>query len=174
MRPRLARGGRAIEVSYTRRVSERSGDDDGGRRSLGSLVEWARGREEIRYLVVAGCTSLGYLGLVAALLGVFRWYMVAIVVAQVITIAIAFPVYRKLIFRSTGPWRADLPRFVGVWTGGFLAGIVATPLLVELTTLRPLVAQVIAVATVAVLSYAGHHFISFRHRVRAEAGHGDR
>ena len=83
--------GRPSGASYTRRVSERSGDDD-SRRSPGSLVEWARSREEIRYLVVAGCTSLGYLGLVAALLGVFRWYMVAIVVAQVITIAVAFPV----------------------------------------------------------------------------------
>ena len=84
-----------------------------------------------------------------------------------ITVAVAFPVYRRLIFRSTGPWRADLPRFVAVWTGGFVAGIVATPLLVELTPLQPLAAQVIAVAAVALLSYAGHHFVSFRHRVRA-------
>lgn len=168
----MSADGRASEVSYTRRVSERS-RDDGGLRSLASLVHWARGREEIRYLVVAGCTSLGYLALVAVLLGMVRWYMVAIVIAQVITIAIAFPVYRKLIFRSTGSWRADLPRFVAVWTGGFLAGIVATPLLVELTPLQPLVAQAIAVAAVAVLSYAGHHFISFRHKVRASDGARD-
>ena len=164
--------GRPSGASYTRRVSERSGDV-GGRRSLGALVHWARSREEIRYLVVAGCTSLGYLGLVAVLLGMVRWYMVAIVIAQVATIAIAFPVYRKLIFRSTGPWRADLPRFVAVWTGGFLAGIVATPLLVELTPLQPLVAQVLAVAAVAVLSYASHHFISFRHKVRAGDGYDE-
>lgn len=153
--------------SYTQRVSERTGEED-ERQSLRSLVQWARGREEIRYLVVAGCTSLGYLGLVAALLGLVRWYMVAIVIAQVITIAVAFPVYRKLIFRSGRPWRTDLPRFVAVWTGGFSAGIVATPLLVELTPLRPLVAQVIAVGAVAVLSYGGHRFFSFRsHRSRA-------
>jgi putative flippase GtrA len=130
-------------------------------RSIPSLVRTAAQNEQIRYLAVAGSTTLVYLGLLAALLTVLP-YMLAILVAQAVIISVAFPTYRRLIFRSTRPWRLDLPRFVGVWAGGFLAGVVATPLLVELVGMPPLPAQVLAVVVVAVLSYLGHRFISFR------------
>jgi putative flippase GtrA len=130
-------------------------------RSIPSLVRTAAQNEQIRYLAVAGSTTLVYLGLLAALLTVLP-YMLAILVAQAVIISVAFPTYRRLIFRSTRPWRQDLPRLVGVWGGGFLAGVVATPLLVELVGMPPLPAQVLAVVVVAVLSYLGHRFISFR------------
>jgi putative flippase GtrA len=130
-------------------------------RSIPSLVRTAAQNEQIRYLAVAGSTTLVYLGLLAALLTVLP-YMLAILVAQAVIISVAFPTYRRLIFRSTRPWRQDLPRVVGVWAGGFLAGVVATPLLVELVGMPPLPAQVLAVVVVAVLSYLGHRFISFR------------
>jgi putative flippase GtrA len=130
-------------------------------RSIPSLVRTAAQNEQIRYLAVAGSTTLVYLGLLAALLTVLP-YMLAILVAQAVIISVAFPTYRRLIFRSTRPGRLDLPRLVGVWAGGFLAGVVATPLLVELVGMPPLPAQVLAVVVVAVLSYLGHRFISFR------------
>ena len=126
------------------------------------FVHSALKREEIRYLVVAGSTAACYLGLLAALLATDLPYMIAILIAQVIIFSVAFPVYRRLIFRSTGRWQSDLLRFVGVWSGGFIAGIVATPALVEFAGQPPLLAQVIAVAAVAVMSYLGHKFVSFR------------
>ena len=129
---------------------------------LTSLVESALEREEIRYLFVAGSTAVCYLAILAALLATDLPYMIAILITQVIIFSVAFPVYRRLIFRSTGRWQSDLPRFVGVWSGGFIAGIVATPALVELAGQPPLLAQVIAVAVVAVLTYLGHKFVSFR------------
>ena len=128
------------------------------------LVRRALEREEVRYLVVAGSVAAFYLSVVALLLAISVQYMIAILIAQAVTISMAFPTYRRLIFRSAGPWRRDLPRFVGVWAGGFLAGVVATPALVELAGLDPLLAQVIAVVAVAVLSYLGHRFVSFRDR----------
>jgi putative flippase GtrA len=127
-----------------------------------ALVRAAYANEQIRYLLVAGTTTLLYLGLLAALLATGLPYMVAILIAQAVIISVAFPTYRRLIFRSTRPWRQDLPRFVGVWGGGFVAGLVATPLLVELAGIPPLPAQVLAVVVVAVLSYLGHRYISFR------------
>ena len=129
---------------------------------LTGLAHSAFQREEIRYLVVAGSTAACYLGILAALLATGLPYMIAILITQAIIFSVAFPVYRKLIFRSTGRWQSDLPRFVGVWSGGFIAGIVATPALVELAGQPPLLAQVIAVAVVAVLTYLGHKFVSFR------------
>lgn len=129
---------------------------------LADLSRNAFRREETRYLVVAGSTTLCYLAVLAGLLATGLQYMIAILAAQAIIISVAFPTYRRLIFRSSGRWQHDLPRFVGVWSGGFFAGIVATPALVELAGLAPLVAQVIAVGAVAVLSYLGHKFVSFR------------
>lgn len=129
---------------------------------IGDLLRSAREREELRYLVVAGTTTLCYLGIFALLLTTALPYMVAILIAQAVIISVAFPTYRRLIFRSNGSWRRDLPRFVSVWASGFVAGIVVTPALVELAGLPPFLAQVIAVVAVAVLSYLGHHLISFR------------
>jgi putative flippase GtrA len=130
--------------------------------AVNDLVHGALGREEVRYLLVAGSTALGYLIALAALLATGLPYMVAIMIDQAITFSVAFPVYRRVIFRSTGRWQSDLLRFVGVWSGGLIAGIVATPVLVELAGQPPLVAQIIAVAVVAVLTFLGHKFVSFR------------
>jgi putative flippase GtrA len=129
---------------------------------LAGLRNSALKREEIRYLLVAGSTAACYLGILAALLATDLPYMIAILITQVIIFSVAFPVYRRLIFRSTGRWQSDLARFAGVWSGGFIAGILATPALVEFAGQPPLLAQVIAVAVVAVLSYLGHKFVSFR------------
>jgi putative flippase GtrA len=129
---------------------------------LTALVQKALNEEGIRYLLVAGSTTVCYLGILAALLATGLAYMIAILIAQAIIISLAFPIYRRVIFRSTGRWQSDFPRFVGVWSGGLIAGIIATPALVELADQPPLVAQVIAVAVVAVLSYLGHKFVSFR------------
>ncbi|MGP7960245.1 GtrA family protein [Sanguibacter sp. A247] len=118
----------------------------------------------MRYLLVAGTTSLVYIGVLALLLTTRLHYFVAILTAQVIIVSIAFPAYRTLIFRSEGPWFPDFIRFLGVWSSGAVAGIVATPALVEIVGWHPLVAQVVAIVVVAVLSYLGHRFVSFRHR----------
>ena len=119
-------------------------------------------RQEIRYLLVAGTTTLVYLGIFAAFLTALP-YMWALLAAHACAISIAFPVYRRLVFRSTARWQRDLPRFVSVWGGGFVAGLVGTPALVELAGMHPLAAQVLTVAVVAVASYLGHRFFSFRH-----------
>ncbi|WP_431473297.1 hypothetical protein [Ornithinimicrobium sp. W1665] len=46
----------------------------------------------------------------------------------------------------------------------------ATPALVELAGIAPLPAQVVAIAVVAVGSYLGHRYVSFRHRDRTAGG----
>lgn len=130
----------------------------------GRLLARLLSTEQGRYLVVAGSVSGGYLVLVAVGLAAGLPYLLAIALAQAVTIACAFPLYRRLVFRSHGPWRPELGRFLSVWSGGMVAGFIATPLLVELTPIPPLVAQVIAVVVVAVASFLGHRFVSFRHR----------
>ncbi len=116
----------------------------------------------IRYLVVAGTTSLFYLGLVALGLVLGWYYILVILIAQAITIACAFPVYRTVIFQSHGRVLTDFVRFLSVWLSGLIAGLVLTPLLVEVLHWQPFIAQVIAVAVVSIASFLGHRFFSFR------------
>lgn len=120
--------------------------------------------QPVRYLAVAGGVILLYLGLYSGgvLLGVH--YFFSILIAQFITISVAFPLYRTVVFDSTGRILTDFVRFLSVWTTGAIAGIVATPLLVEVARIDPITAQVMAVVVVGVGSFLAHKFFSFRGR----------
>ncbi|MEO6018620.1 MAG: GtrA family protein [Knoellia sp.] len=134
------------------------------------LASQAWALHQFRYLVVAGTTQVGYLALVVLGYVVMGWhYMIAILVAQVITIAAAFPAYRHVIFASQGRVRTDFVRFISVWASGAAAGVVLTPLLVEGFGMNPVVAQVLAIVVVAGGSYLGHRFFSFRSPPRAHS-----
>jgi putative flippase GtrA len=136
---------------------------------LGRLLRTEQGR----YLAVAGATATGYLALVAAGLQAGLPYMLAIGAAQVVTISCAFPAYRVLVFRSHGRVLGDFWRFLSVWSGGLVASFLGTPFLVELFGMPPLAAQIVAVVVVALGSYLGHKFFSFRHRDSAVSGPPD-
>lgn len=129
-----------------------------------SVVRRLWARKEVRYLLVAGTTQVVYLGTFALGLLAGWHYMLAIGVAQVLTIAAAFPAYRTIVFESAGRIGTDFIRFISVWAGGAVAGIVLTPALVELGGVHPFVAQLIAIVLVAVGSFLGHRYFSFRHQ----------
>jgi putative flippase GtrA len=136
---------------------------------VGLLLRRLLSTEQGRYLVVAGTVSLGYLGLVAIGLAAGLPYMLAIALAQAVTIACAFPAYRTLVFRSSGPMGSEFRRFLSVWSGCLVVTFGATPLLVELASTPPFLAQVVLVAVVPVGSFLGHRFFGFRHRHRPPA-----
>lgn len=132
-------------------------------RQFGPLPRLLR-THQVRYVMVAGCVAVGYLGVLAGGLALGWHYMLAIVVAQAITILCAFPAYRNFVFESQQSVASDFVRFLSVWSTGAVAGFLATPLLVEIVGLEPLIAQIIAIVVVAVGSYLGHRFFSFRPR----------
>jgi len=117
-----------------------------------------------RYGICAGSVALLYVFVYWVGLRLGLHYFVAILVAQVIAISVAFPLYRAFVFASTGSLRSDLIRFLGVWTGGALAGLVATPILVELFRVDPFWAQVFAIVVVSVGSFLAHRFFTFARR----------
>jgi putative flippase GtrA len=78
-----------------------------------------------------------------------------------------------LVFRSHGRVLGDFWRFLSVWSGGLVASFLGTPFLVELFGMPPLAAQIVAVVVVALGSYLGHKFFSFRHRDSAVSGPPD-
>lgn len=123
--------------------------------------------QPVRYLLVAGIAALFYLAVLALGLALGLHYLVAILIAQVVTIGCAFPAYRTFVFQSRGRVLTDFVRFLSVWVSGAIAGILVTPLLVELLGWHPLVAQVVAIVVVSVASFLGHRFFSFRDRARS-------
>jgi putative flippase GtrA len=130
------------------------------------LIRAFLGDERGRYLLAGGSGALLYLGMFA--LGLHLWprvgYLWIVLLAQAVLLSVAFPVYRRFVFRSHGRVHTDFLRFLSVWSGGLFASFVGVPFLVEAFGLPPLVSQVAAVVIVAVLSYLGHSFVSFRHR----------
>lgn len=119
---------------------------------------------QARYLVVAGCTTLFYLAVVWVGLRVGLPYMAAILTGHGMTIPLAFPLYRRLVFESVGRVVADFGKFLTVWGTGGVAGLVGTPFLVEVCRAPAFPAHVAVIVLVAVGSYLGHRFWTFRHR----------
>jgi putative flippase GtrA len=131
---------------------------------LQGLVRAVLADERGRYLVAGGSCSLLYL--VVFGLGLHAWphagYLWIVLLAQVVAISVAFPVYRRFVFRSRGRLVPDFARFLSVWSGGLLASFVGVPFLVEAFGVPPLPGQIAAVVIVALLSYLGHRYVSFR------------
>ncbi len=117
-----------------------------------------------RYLLAGGLITLFYLGVYAFLLWINVFYFIAILCAQIVTIAIAFPTYRRFVFGPGVSVLRDLLRFLGVWVGGAIAGLIVTPLLVELLNWNPFVSQVASIVVVTILNFVIHRFWTFAPR----------
>jgi putative flippase GtrA len=120
--------------------------------------------ERGRYLLAGGSCSVLYLVVFAA--GLRGWphvgYLWIVLLAQAVTISVAFPVYRRFVFRSHGRVVPDFARFMSVWVAGLVASVVGVPVLVEFFGVDPLIGQVAAVVVLPVVNYLGHRFLSFR------------
>jgi putative flippase GtrA len=134
-----------------------------------------------RFLLVGGFNTLfGY-----AVFAVLNWaltrlpygYLVATLLADLISITVAFLGYKWFVFRTKGHYLHEWVRCVGVYGTSILLGLAGMAILVPLLRrhmARPqaasyLAAGVMMVATVA-FSFFGHKNISFRQRL----GPGDK
>lgn len=120
--------------------------------------------EAARYLLAGGLVTGFYLAIYALLLWLDVHYFIAILIAQVLTIAIAFPIYRRFVFGPGVSLLRDFVRFLTVWVGGAVAGLIGTPLLVELLSWNPFLGQLVAILIVTVVNFAVHRFWTFAPR----------
>lgn len=118
----------------------------------------------VRYALSGVLAQVLYLGLIAGGLAAGLHYLVAIVAAQAVVLAVSFPVYRRRVFRSTGPVGRQLVTFLGVWGVGAAMSLVGVPLLVEVAGLHPLLAQVVVLGVIFVFSFVSHQQVTFRQR----------
>ena len=123
--------------------------------------------QRVAFLVVGGInTVVGLLAFAAflVLLGQQR-YLTVLVCAHVVSVLIAFVLYRFVVFRVKGHLLADLWRFETVYLSALAVNLVLLPLLVELAHLPVLLAQALIVVVTSVMSWLGHKNYSFRRRL---------
>lgn len=128
------------------------------------------GGQGLRYLLAGGVITLFYLSVYGLLLWSDVHYFGAIVAAQSMTIVVAFPLYRRFVFGPGESVVGDFVRFLSVWVGGAVAGLIGTPLLVELLSWSPFLGQVIAIVVVTLANFVLHRVWTFAPRQKGDDG----
>lgn len=119
----------------------------------------------LRFLVVGGFnTAFGFVCFVVLHLTVGQavHYLGVLLLAHLLSVAVAFVLYRTLVFKVHGRLLGDLWRFWSVYLVALAVNGAALPLLVELIGLPVLVAQGAVLLGTVVLSFVGHSRFSFR------------
>ncbi len=128
-------------------------------------------RQELAFAVVGAVNTALGMGLTVmwlAILGASVPPAVAVVLAYAISIVIAFLLHRTLVFRVRGHAVRDFVRFVGVNSGGLLMNMALLSLAVSVLHLPSKPSAVVVMGLVAVASYFGHRYISFRREPTAQ------
>ncbi|MEV5649916.1 GtrA family protein [Nocardia sp. NPDC052254] len=132
-------------------------------------------RQEIAFAAVGAANTL--LGMVATIVWLKvlpdSWPpAVAVALAYCISIVFAFFGHRNLVFRVRGHLLGDFLRFVAVNSGGLVLNMAGVQLAVGVLDLPETPATVVVMGLVAIVSYFGHRYISFRRAAEPPTGSG--
>lgn len=130
-----------------------------------SLVRRTLADQRFRFLLVGGTNVLqgiGWFAVLQPLLGDYLPYILVLVLVYVISIPIGFSLYRALVFKTGGPWPAELARFTLVQAASFAVNTAALPFFHEVLGVPLLIAQALSICVVVVFNYVGHNYFSFR------------
>ena len=93
-------------------------------------------------------------------------YMVALLIAQVVSTAFAFLTYKLVVFQTQGRTGRELFRFLSFYLANYAVNWAALPLLVEAAHLPPIVAQLGFTFSLAAASWFWHNRVTFNRAVR--------
>ncbi|MEV6064460.1 GtrA family protein [Nocardia asteroides] len=121
-------------------------------------------RQELAFAIVGGFNTL--LGMALAVF----WLSVlgdgrpglAVVLAYAVSTVVAFVLHRTLVFRVRGHVLRDFVAFCGVNAGGLVLNVILVEVAVTALGFPAAPASVVVMGLVAVLSFFGHRYISFR------------
>ena len=123
-----------------------------------------RRREQLLYLVVGAWNTVFGYGVWAVMqyvLGDTVNYLVIVALSWSIAVLNAYVGYRYVVFRSRGPVRTELPRFVTVYLATLIANLALLPIALRVLPFSIYVDQALVLAIVIVGSYLGHRYYSF-------------
>lgn len=124
-----------------------------------------------RFLVAGGINTLFGLAIYPLLVLSVPWlgrhYMVALLIAQAVSLVFAFTTYKVGVFRTRGNIVREFGAFSTYYLFNYAANWAALPLLVEAARLPPVTAQLGFNFILIVGSWFWHRRITFRERGRA-------
>jgi putative flippase GtrA len=129
--------------------------------------------QRVAFLFVGGInTVVGIVSFAGFLVTVGQrsHYLVVLVCAHVVSVLIAFVLYRFVVFRVRGHVLSDLWRFETVYLVALAVNFVLLPVLVEIAHLPVLLAQALVMLVTSVMSWVGHKNYSFRRRSSSAQG----
>ena len=129
--------------------------------------------QRVAFLLVGGVnTVVGFLCFAGFLLLLGqRRYLAVLVSAHVVSVLIAFVLYRFVVFRVRGHVLADLWRFETVYLSALAINLVLLPVLVEIAHLPVLLSQALIMLVTSAMSWVGHKNYSFRRPSPSEEVH---
>ena len=120
----------------------------------------------VRFLIAGGVNTAFGLAIYPLLLwGVpmlRTHYMVALGVAQAVSLCFAFATHKLGVFRTRGNWLREFATFASFYLANYAANWVALPLLVEVAGLPPVIAQTGFTVLLIVGSWFWHSRVTFR------------
>jgi putative flippase GtrA len=123
------------------------------------------GHEKIKFLVVGGFnTVFGFavFSILQLALGAQITYFGSLYGAHIVSSTVAFILYRTYVFPVSGPWLRDYYRFQLIYVVPLLVNTFLLPFFVHLVHLDVFVAQAVTTVLLAVASFFGHKYFSFR------------
>lgn len=121
-------------------------------------------RQELAFAIVGGFNTLLGMALAVFWLGVLGDGRpgLAVVLAYAVSTVVAFVLHRTLVFRVRGHVLRDFVAFCGVNAGGLILNVILVEVAVTALGFPAAPASVVVMGLVAVLSFFGHRYISFR------------
>lgn len=120
----------------------------------------------LRYLMAAGLNTAFGLAIFPALLWFSAYlkehYLIALAIAQAVSLCFAFLTYKFGVFRTRGGYAREFTAFSSFYLINYIANWAALPALVELGGWNPIIAQLFFSLIVIAGSYVWHSRITFR------------
>jgi putative flippase GtrA len=130
-----------------------------------AAIEADRGRP-LRFLLAATANTVFGLSIYPLLLWavplLHTHYMVALGIAQVVSVSFAYCTYKIGVFRTKGRVLSEFSAFSGFYLFNYVANWAALPLLVELGGVSPVIAQLGFTLVLMVTSWFWHSRVTFR------------
>ena len=131
------------------------------------LIDRLAQDRRVRYVFAGGVAALIYYLVFSGgwLLSAGRMpYLAMAVVANLVTAITTYPLYRRGVFRVTGPWLSGFLRFYVICLWSLAFGFVGLPLLIEVAGVPVLLAQAIVIVASPLINYQVNKFWAFRTR----------
>jgi putative flippase GtrA len=134
--------------------------------SLSGRVRDASARRSFRYLLAAGLNTAFGLAIYPALLWGFPWlrihYMIALFIAQAVSLCFAYASYKLGVFQTRGGYAREITAFLSFYGVNYAANWIALPAMVEFAHIPPIIAQLMFSAVIMITSYFWHSKVTFR------------